>query len=497
MPIGAQVGKYRILKQVAEGGMGTVAIAEHVVLGQRVAIKFVLSDLVNEEGVVDRFMREAQAAAGLQSDFVARVFDVDRLDDGTPYMIMEYLEGEDLDDVIEASGPLPIHTAVDYTLQVLDALAEAHALGIIHRDLKPANLFLARRPDRTRRMKVLDFGISKVVQSRRSGGATTGTKSVLGSPSYMSPEQIESSKNVDQRTDIWSIGVVLYELLTAITLFDGPSVGVIFAKVLRDRPPPIGQLRPDLPAALADAIDKCLAFDRKDRFASAVQLMKALSPFASKHARMSMVHVIGDEAGEPVTLPRGDATLVSPTSARVSHAETELLIDPSRDNAGDALAPASGTLLSAHSTRVANSSDGRSRRQGGSITSLVWSERDEGQPRLKKGALALAALLLGGIGVAIWLSTGDAPTDGDPLVAPAATADTTARSPATSALPLQPTTVPVTTSSAPATSSSAAASASAPRQIPETQIPRFRPHVPRPRVPPKKGTSGLRLDERD
>src|SRR5271165_3220466 len=204
-------GKYRIEKVLGAGGMGVVVAARHLDLDQRVAIKCLLSHTRTVPEIVERFTREARAAAKIQGEHVARVIDVGRFDDGTPFMVMEHLRGNDLADELAKSGPLPVTDAVRYLLETCEALAQAHALRIVHRDLKPANLFLAAQPGRRAIIKVLDFGISKVIDP--SGGALTKTASIMGTPYYMSPEQLLSSKSVDERSDIWALGIILYELL--------------------------------------------------------------------------------------------------------------------------------------------------------------------------------------------------------------------------------------------------------------------------------------------
>ncbi|HEX7601864.1 MAG TPA: serine/threonine-protein kinase, partial [Polyangiaceae bacterium] len=223
-------GKYRVERVLGRGGMGVVVAATHLHLDQRVAIKFLLPDALSHADVVSRFAREAKAASKVTSEHVAKVIDVGTLDSGAPYMVMEYLEGHDLAAELEAKGRLPVEEAVSHVLQALEALAEAHKAGIVHRDLKPANLFLANRPDKTSIIKVLDFGISKLPQA---GGAVTHTAAIMGSPLYMSPEQLMSSKSVDARSDVWSIGIVLYESLSGSPPYRADTMPEIVALILQ------------------------------------------------------------------------------------------------------------------------------------------------------------------------------------------------------------------------------------------------------------------------
>ncbi len=204
-------GKFRIERMIGRGGMGAVFSAQHEMLGQRVAIKMLLASVASNREVVARFLNEARLAARIEGEHVARVTDVATLDDGRPYMVIEYLEGSDLGQVLEACGPLPVPEAVDYVLQALEALAQAHAQGMVHRDFKPSNLFLARRSDGTTLVKVLDFGIAKAARplALEENQSLTKSNSMLGSPQYMAPEQLRNAKNVDAQTDIWAVGLTL------------------------------------------------------------------------------------------------------------------------------------------------------------------------------------------------------------------------------------------------------------------------------------------------
>jgi serine/threonine-protein kinase len=271
-------GKYRVDQVLGVGGMGIVVAATHLQLGTRVALKFMLAEGLKLPGLVERFSREARAAVRLKSDHVARVLDVGTLSSGSPYMVMEYLEGSDLGSIVESRGPMPVDVAVDCVLQACDAVAEAHSLGIVHRDLKPRNLFLTQRNDGRALVKVLDFGISK----DRTGAdlGLTRTTEVIGSPNYMSPEQLRSTRAADERSDIWALGVILYELLTGRVPFVAESITQLTAMVLTEPPRPIAQLRPDLPRDLARAVERCLEKEPEKRFVSVAQLAAALEKFA-------------------------------------------------------------------------------------------------------------------------------------------------------------------------------------------------------------------------
>jgi len=228
-------GRLRIDHIVGEGGMGVVAAATHLELGHRVAVKVLRDELAANPTIVERFIREARAVVGLRTEHVCRVLDVGRQPSGAPYIVMEMLDGSDLARAI-AQRPLPVTTAVEYVMQACVALAEAHHAGIIHRDLKPANLFVTRRPDGGPCVKVLDFGIAKAVDA---GAHLTHTTGAMGSPGYMSPEQLQSARDVDQRTDIWALGVTLYQLISGRLPFWSPTLAEVAIKIATEPPAPL------------------------------------------------------------------------------------------------------------------------------------------------------------------------------------------------------------------------------------------------------------------
>jgi eukaryotic-like serine/threonine-protein kinase len=239
--------------------------------------------------VIERFAREARAAVKIESEHVARVIDVGKLENGLPYMVMEYLNGRDLAALLEERGKLTVEDTLDYVLQACEAIAQAHALGIIHRDLKPANLFVITRPDGTASIKVLDFGISKVSLTGSSPAemSLTQTAAIMGSPTYMSPEQMRASRDVDPRADIWALGVIMYELLTGQPPFVGNTMPELCASILKDAPEPLRTARPDVPAPLEAAILRCLEKNPAARFGNVAELTNALVDFAPKRARIS------------------------------------------------------------------------------------------------------------------------------------------------------------------------------------------------------------------
>jgi serine/threonine-protein kinase len=271
-------GKYRVERLLGQGAMATVFAATHLALGQRVAIKRMHADRARRPEARERFLREARAAARLRSEHIARVIDLGVLDDGAPFIVLEHLDGEDLAELLARRGALPVADAIDFILQALEAVAEAHAAGIVHRDLKPENLFLTHDLTRAPCIKVLDFGISKLLGD---GLALTGAAVAVGSPLYMSPEQMVSSKDVDTRTDLWSLGVVLYELMTAALPFQAERLDELYGRVLHSAPAPISTHVATVPPGLEAVILQCLQKDRARRFASAADLAAALAPYAS------------------------------------------------------------------------------------------------------------------------------------------------------------------------------------------------------------------------
>ncbi|HEX8796912.1 MAG TPA: serine/threonine-protein kinase [Polyangiaceae bacterium] len=298
--LGEMLGKYRLERIVAEGGMGVVVEATHVHLDQRVAIKFLSPLLAGDEMSVQRFLQEARAAAQIRSEHVVRVFDVDTLSTGTPYIVMELLEGEDLNTTLERRGRLPPSEAVDFVLQACHAIAEAHSVGIVHRDLKPGNLFACQRADRQPFIKVLDFGVSKLLPSARGWRerASTGPHVVMGTPLYASPEQLYASTRVDARADIWALGIILYELIAGNPPFEGDTLFELRTKISGAAPRPLHELRREVSRELGAVVARCLAKDAHNRFATVGDLVDALAPHAPRSS-VPPVTRIEQHAGTP------------------------------------------------------------------------------------------------------------------------------------------------------------------------------------------------------
>jgi serine/threonine protein kinase len=315
--------KYKIDGFLGRGGMGEVVSAKQLTLNRRVAIKVLTGAGTGDERVA-RFVREAQATARIESEHAARVIDFGDLEDGTPYFVMEYLEGKDLQEMLSTTGRFSMQMAADVAIQTCEALATAHAQQIVHRDIKPANLFVTHRPDGSLLLKVLDFGISKVITDP-GNAALTQASAQFGTPPYMSPEQIRSSGLVDHRTDIWSLGVVLYELLAGERPFDASTRGEVFAHIERGSPRSILELRPDVPAAVAALIEGCLERECAARISDVGEIAEILEPFASEDIRPLVRRIERILAGRPLsranarTSPEPEADL---TVERVNTEET-------------------------------------------------------------------------------------------------------------------------------------------------------------------------------
>lgn len=273
------LGKYRVERLLGRGGMGFVVAVRHETLGELFAIKMMLPEVLVYDDARERFIREARALARLKGEHVARVHDVGMFEDGTPYMVMEHLIGEDLNVILDKRGVLPLDEAALYVHQACEAVAEAHGLGIAHRDLKPANMFLTRTSTGAPCVKVLDFGISKDVSADKVGPALTKTGMALGTPIYMAPEQLANTKRTDLRSDVWALGIILYELVTGKPPFYAEAVTELIAQVLTNTPTPPSQMRSEIPAAFDAVVLRCLEKKADQRFATVRAFMTALRPF--------------------------------------------------------------------------------------------------------------------------------------------------------------------------------------------------------------------------
>lgn len=320
-------GKYRVERIIGQGGMGTVVRARHTLLEQDVAIKVLASELSADPQYAARFLREAQTAVSIKGEHVARVLDVGTRENGAPYMVMEYLEGQDLSQMVETGGPLQISDGVDYILQACEALAEAHVAGLTHRDIKPSNLFLAKRSDGSPLVKLLDFGIAK--PSGATDTRLTATGAAMGSPSYMSPEQVRNAKGVDHRSDIWSLGASLQEILTGVPPFHAETFPALCAAIIADDPTPLSKVRSDAPAELQAAITKCLEKKPENRYSDVAALALALLPFGGPQAHISVERITkilnpGAILPPPQRMSMVSAPSLQPAAFAATHASTSV-----------------------------------------------------------------------------------------------------------------------------------------------------------------------------
>jgi serine/threonine-protein kinase len=472
-------GKYRVEQVIGRGGMGVVMAAWHLELDQRVALKFLLPELAEHSEAAERFRREARASAKIKSEHVARVLDVGNLEGGVPFIVMEYLDGRDLALEHRERGPLPVSECIDYVLQAIEAVAEAHAFGIVHRDLKPENLFLARRPDGTHLIKVLDFGISKSIVLASQGRALTHTAIIMGSPFYMSPEQMRAPRSVDARTDIWSIGAILYDLIAGRPPYVAETIPQLCTMMLEGDPAPLSTLRSDLNPQLERVIARCLARDVAQRWSSVAELAVALLPFANRSSRIH-VERAGRVLSSAASASRGSAAPMPPPE----------------------LAPESGGVSFGRDSASAATAEVGAPQRSTTPTQRNWensrSRRPEGVPRRWIPVAIGTGLVLASAGA--WMFTrsasGPAPapvSSAGVLVSPAAVAtapSTTAESPAATAeVPAQDAPSAASTTgvngAAPSASSKPALAAPAPPTVrPPDKAPPPRPERSAPSAQP-------------
>jgi serine/threonine-protein kinase len=414
--------RYRVDRVLGVGGMGIVLAATHIALQKRVAIKFMLASTTAAGEQYERFLREARASVRLKSEHVARVSDVGTMESGAPYMVMEYLDGRDLAAILADQGPFPIPEAIDYVLQACEAVGEAHAAGIVHRDLKPANLFLTTDAGGVDCVKVLDFGISKAADSEL---ALTKEATVLGSPLYMSPEQMKASKDADARSDIWSLGVLLYELIAGTTPFHADQMQALCARVFLGEPTPIATFRADVPPGLEAAILQCLEKDRTRRWRNVGELAAVIAPFGSARASGYAERVAG-------------VLGIHVEPARV----TNLLPVQPESTSASAVIPGSSTLQTS-----------------------VLGQTGQALPRSRRAPVVLAALggallVVAALGVMRWRSGNETTTQPALSASPSLTGSETAPDaavsvpPAVSSVAVVPTAAPSATPSVTATATS-------------------------------------------
>ncbi|MBN1652722.1 MAG: protein kinase [Deltaproteobacteria bacterium] len=275
--------RYRIVSRLGEGGMSVVYVVEHTLIGRRLALKVLDPSLANNANAISRFYREARAAAAIDDEQIVEVVDVGKLDNGSPYMLMELLNGRDLRKELEATGPMTIERAVAIAIHCCRALGKAHRKGVVHRDIKPENVFITQRSDGSELIKILDFGVSKMVESGTDlkNGSLTRTGTAIGTPHYMSPEQINGTRDIDPRADIYAMGVVLFEMLANRIPFEATNYPLLVMKIMNEQPPSLMGLRSDIPPELDQVVQRALSRKRDARFSSMADFAEALAPFSN------------------------------------------------------------------------------------------------------------------------------------------------------------------------------------------------------------------------
>lgn len=325
-------GRYRLLRLLGEGGMGAVWAAIHMVTGKGVAVKFLRAELTTNLGLVERFLREARAACSVRHPNVVQIHDVLTLESGAPAMVMELLDGESLGEKLSREGRLPIPEFSRLMTPVLGALAAAHAEAIVHRDLKPDNLFLVKLPDGGTDVKVLDFGIAKVSTTEQASGQLTKTGSMLGTPFYMSPEQLFGEKDVDARSDIWALGIIFYECLSGVLPTFADNLGQIIKTVTSTGIPSLASVAPHVPAPLSTLVDRMLARERSARPSNLDEIRAVVAVYGGASSTVvagparPIQHVVHaapadaptEDAPAPPPVARGTAALAGPAVAIAS-----------------------------------------------------------------------------------------------------------------------------------------------------------------------------------
>ncbi len=420
-------GKYRVMRKLGEGGMGSVYEGMHELIGKRVAIKTLNPEFTKNPAVVERFRREARAATAAGNEHIIDVTDLGDLPDGSPFLVMEYLDGRDFAHLLESDGALPVGRAVRIVRQVCDALAAAHSKGIVHRDLKPENIYLVQRKGETDFVKVLDFGISKMREATEGvSKSLTQTGTAMGTPHYMSPEQAQGLAITDHRTDIYALGVILYYAITGYTPFDSETYVGLVVQIMQDEPRKLSAYRSDVPAELEAVVLRCLAKKPEQRPATVDELAAALAPFEGLNRKATLVEFAG-------TLPPG-----APDPADTQRVEIDGPALPPKTNIGPHTDPKAKPAVAPYT----GSNPESAMASGESVAGLPTANR---KPILLAGVV-LGVLAIAIIGIALTTSGGESGSAGaaSTNAATPQTTPTPAPAPAAAPAPVEPAAAPTT-----------------------------------------------------
>lgn len=436
-------GKYKLIRVVGDGGMGTVYEAEHLLLGTRVAVKVLHPDMVRRSGLIDRFLQEARVSAQIQNPHVVRVTDVDRSPDGVAFLVMELLQGEPLSKTLERERALDVGSACDYTLQILDALESAHAIGVVHRDLKPENVFVTR-VNGAPLLKLIDFGIAKLRRTQEDSKNLTSFGTLMGTAEYMAPEQAFSADQVDARADIYAVGVMLFEMIAGSRPVTGENGRIVAVKVERGEVTPLVRVAPHVPPELAGLVHRAMAFRPELRFASALEMRQALQSLLG--GRLSSAMVAANPAKQSTVMGAPAAVALTPLPP-APFAGTAIRPSPPQFTGGPLLAPVP-------SVSVESSVRGSADTYQATPDARRLSEKPPAKSKRWPLVVAFAVLLLGGGAAAAYLYDRDAlneppvsapqttstpiPTISSTSVAPAVTATPTSVAPLSTSTSVTP-----------------------------------------------------------
>lgn len=412
--IGRSIGNYKIVRAIGEGGMGTVYLAEHPMIGKRVAVKMLRPDLGTDPGLVSRFFQEARAVNEIRHPNIVDISDFGKTEDGIVYLVMELLEGRSLRDRINAEGALPIDDVVTVSRQVCDALAAAHRAGIVHRDLKPDNIFLLADPTGALRSKLFDFGVAKLLgEQEKQVGHKTIAGSVVGTPFYMSPEQA-LCQEVTAAADIYAMGVVMFEMVTGRVPFEAEQLVLLLNAILKQPAPPASEFRPDVPAFLNRLILRCLEKDPGARPRTMEEVVALLGAGAADLAGQSVALGETMAAGPGLTVPRPTAARSATMTARTSAPGTRTTVRPQTISART-VETAPATQAAGDGTSAGAARGGSARQGGAGLMGLARSWLNS--PRVTRAAIPAVIVAAVIIVASVFVSTASAPSVAREIVA--------------------------------------------------------------------------------